>query len=498
MLQVLFRVPMKIEGVDLWLVALAVGLGVALALWMISRHVTAELAESLRMVSKGVAVLGVGAAGGAYWAQSKDFFPDGIPIYGFGMMLFFAFILCTWLGGRRGEYEGFTKETIQDLAIWIFAGGLLGARLTSLLTTGKYPSMASWEAFRNWLYDLFAIWNGGIVLYGAVAGGILCYFVAYFVMYRKRGLQTGQPAVEGPLTPARFLGRLGGETRRMADVAAPAIALGIMLGRVGCLLNGCCFGGVNCADCQLAWAVRFPMTAPPLAEAEDNLALRGDQTKAGFTLAKQKEEKAPWKGEVVTTRVGQVDPDSAADAAGLRPGDQIKKVNGREIDGVSDLDAALGRLEGWKRGETVVTLEVSRKPKDGGQEETEEITFRPRTLPLYATQLYEVISMFLLMLLLLAYEPFRRNPGQVAAVLMGCYGVHRYLNEILRDDPRPKGLESYVSVVLILGGLALWAALQWLKKPERPATPIGDAAKRLGVTPPPEAVQGTTPVMPGP
>ncbi len=40
--------------------------------------------------------------------------------------------------------------------------------------------------------------------------------------------------------------------------------------------------------------------------------------------------------------------------------------------------------------------------------------------------------MFLLLLVLLAYYPLRHNPGQVVAVLMACYGVHRYLNELLR------------------------------------------------------------------
>src|SRR5438874_12996193 len=87
-------------------------------------------------------------------------FPDGVPIYGFGMMLFIAFILCTWLAGRRvsrmmlsgiglGRYvsgpnsgEDFpagadpnekieaAKALIQDLAIWLFIVGLAGARLT--------------------------------------------------------------------------------------------------------------------------------------------------------------------------------------------------------------------------------------------------------------------------------------------------------------------------------------------------------------------------------
>src|SRR5438045_38762 len=98
-----------------------------------------------------------------------EWFPEGIPIYGFGMMLFLAFLLCTWLGGRRGEREGISKESIQDLAIWIFGGGLLGARICHLLSRKPLPGFV--EFFR----DLPRIWDGGIILYGAVIGGLLSY-----------------------------------------------------------------------------------------------------------------------------------------------------------------------------------------------------------------------------------------------------------------------------------------------------------------------------------
>ena len=68
------------------------------------------------------------------------------------------------------------------------------------------------------------------------------------------------------------------------------------------------------------------------------------------------------------------------------------------------------------------------------------------------------------------------SPGQVAAVLLVGYGLHRYLNEILRDDPRPEGFESYGSLVCVAVGVVLWVYLQWFKAPEGPATPVGSAA----------------------
>ena len=59
--------------------------------------------------------------------------PEGIPIYGFGAMLFLAFIAGTWLAARRAQKEGLRKEYIQDLAMWLLVGGIVGARLSSVL-----------------------------------------------------------------------------------------------------------------------------------------------------------------------------------------------------------------------------------------------------------------------------------------------------------------------------------------------------------------------------
>ena len=72
--------------------------------------------------------------------------------------------------------------------------------------------------------------------------------------------------------------------------------------------------------------------------------------------------------------------------------------------------------------------------------------------------------MFLLFWVLMFYYPFRRHDGQVMAVLMIGYSLHRYVNELLRADERPVGFESWTSVILFVAGVALWL---WLAR--RPA-----------------------------
>src|SRR5205807_126944 len=50
-----------------------------------------------------------------YW-----FSDQGIPIYGYGFMLFVAFVVCVWLACRLAAPEGVPPQRIQDLAIWLF------------------------------------------------------------------------------------------------------------------------------------------------------------------------------------------------------------------------------------------------------------------------------------------------------------------------------------------------------------------------------------------
>src|SRR5262249_44400963 len=115
------------------------------------------------------------------------------------------------------------------------------------------------------------------------------YFLAYFLVLRKYGISNW----------------------KMADIIAPCAALGLCLGRVGCLLNGCCYGNVACPDCP---GICFPLSAPPRFP----LVEKGYQTVAGFTLKTQGEGRAV---------VNAVEPGSpAAEQGKLRPGDVITGI----------------------------------------------------------------------------------------------------------------------------------------------------------------------------
>jgi prolipoprotein diacylglyceryltransferase len=359
--------------------------------------------------------------------------PDGIPLYGFGVMLCLTFLLCTWLASRRAARVGMSKEQVQDLVIWLFVCGLLGARITFLL------GEQAWRGWVDFILSLPQIWNGGIVLYGSILGGLFGYLGFWYFTFRKL-----------PIT-----------TLQLADILAPCITLGLCLGRIGCFLNGCCYGQVACPDCVVYPAVHYPLSAPP----REGLVEAGYQTAAGFTFAERQASGG--------ARVGHVVPGSPAWDSGLRPGDRIVRAGGHDIRVPEDLSAYITDPRNW-RGKNDLELSVIH---EGAVQAVDLPPFVPRTLGLYPTQLYEVVSMALLMLVLFAYEPLRRRPGQVMAILMMGYAIHRYLNEMLRDDPRPKDFELYSSLFLFGAGLAMWLWLQLSGVRTRAATatpqPVG-------------------------
>jgi len=153
----------------------------------------------------------------------------GIKVFGYGTMLFLAFLGSMNLAAWRARREKLDPEVIYDLSLWVFVGGLIGARLFYVI---QY-----WGDKVRTIGDIFKIWEGGIVLYGSIMGGTAAFF-----LYR----------VIRPFPLRPFL-----------DVVAPSLALGVALGRLGCFLNGCCYGD-RCED--LPWTISFPRPSPPWAD----------------------------------------------------------------------------------------------------------------------------------------------------------------------------------------------------------------------------------------
>jgi phosphatidylglycerol:prolipoprotein diacylglycerol transferase len=147
-------------------------------------------------------------------------------VHSYGVMVALGFLAGLWTASRRSLREGIAAEKILDLGPWLIIGAIAGARVLFVLTFWR-------EEFAGRpILEIFAVWRGGLVYYGGLIGSSLaCIFYA-----RLKQL---------PLW-------------KLADILAPSIALGHVFGRVGCLLNGCCYGKA----CHLPWAIRFPADNP--------------------------------------------------------------------------------------------------------------------------------------------------------------------------------------------------------------------------------------------
>lgn len=125
-----------------------------------------------------------------------------IPLRGYALMIIIGAIVCVIVGERRWRDRGGRPGFIQDMTIWAVPFGLVGARLYSLMTdSDRYfgHGIAWWEPF--------AIWHGGIGIWGAISGGALGAWIAA----RRAGVKL--PVVADVLAPclliAQGIGRWG-------------------------------------------------------------------------------------------------------------------------------------------------------------------------------------------------------------------------------------------------------------------------------------------------
>jgi len=129
----------------------------------------------------------------------------------YGVMMALSFLLGLGLANVLNRREGRSFDELLDLGTWIMLGAVLGARILYCIV--------EWPQFQAQPWTVFAVWQGGLVYYGGLIGAAL---TAYGVMRFK-----GMPVWS------------------YADVLAPGLALGQVTGRLGCFLNGCCYGRVS-------------------------------------------------------------------------------------------------------------------------------------------------------------------------------------------------------------------------------------------------------------
>ena len=200
------------------------------------------------------------------------------------VMLTLSFIIGAWMTRREAPRLGLDRERVLDLNIYIVIAAIVGARVLHVIADGHFhdyvnlcvdnfkvrateakvsycnaSSECGWDYVCNLAAhtchpprDCFAaleVWRGGLAFYGGFI------FATVFGLYFARKHRMG--------------------AWKVADLCAPWIAFGLALTRLGCFLNGCCYGKLSNAP----WAVRFPVGSPSW-EAQRDAHLIADRAAA--------------------------------------------------------------------------------------------------------------------------------------------------------------------------------------------------------------------------
>jgi prolipoprotein diacylglyceryltransferase len=303
MLQTLFYIPAELYGLPMF------GFGLLLAvwavvgsLWMTWLVLRRGFNADARSYAQVLAVLGVAIA----FVLPALCEPRGLPIRGYGMMMLLAVLSGMGLAVYRARRVGVDPDMIFALAFWMIIPGIIGARAVYVT---EYWSQYSRELDKGVPALIFAVVNvaaGGLVVYGSFVGGMLGLGL-FWLRHRIPLLAT-------------------------ADLIAPSLLLGLALGRVGCLLNGCCYG--DTCD-YLPWTVRFPWNSP----VHEHQVAEGKTDLAGLKFYDKKGH-APMIESVVSG--------SPAAEAGLAQDNEVFEINGIKVTSAQQArEVALGidRLE---------------------------------------------------------------------------------------------------------------------------------------------------------
>ena len=151
-------------------------------------------------------------------------------LYSYGLMIALGFLAAVWDVGRRAVRAGLDRKRLQNLALTALLAGILGARVLYVLL--------NWSQYRGNGWEIFRLDHGGLVYYGGFVAGLAAVF-------------WGARRSQFPLW-------------KTIDLCVPPLVLAHAFGRIGCFLNGCCYGKPT----QAPWAVAFPNECIPRHPAQ--------------------------------------------------------------------------------------------------------------------------------------------------------------------------------------------------------------------------------------
>lgn len=145
----------------------------------------------------------------------------GFPVSSYYLMVMLAIVTGFFMVAKESDRLGLERDVTVNAAIVAAIAGVIGARIQHVIFDGFFP------VYLQKPLAMFYIWKGGLAVYGGV---IFALFLTLVYLHLKKK----------PLL-------------KYLDMFSYPVALGMAFGRVGCYLNGCCFGKIS-SSCM---GVRF-------------------------------------------------------------------------------------------------------------------------------------------------------------------------------------------------------------------------------------------------
>ena len=341
----------------------------------------------------------------------------GLPVRGYGVMLMLGVLSAVSIALYRCKQVGVSQEAFFSLATWVVVAGLVGARLFYVVQ--KWNELDG-DTIAAKLWTSLKVTEGGLVVYGGVIGGL----IAIVLWARKHRL---------PLLP-------------IADSVTPAFFIGLAFGRIGCLLNGCCYGGI----CEQSLpAIEFPSGSPAYV----------DQLRSGKLLG-MVTDKEPSATDPQPIR--RVLPNSWASANNVVPGEKIAFVAEKQVDGMTP-------SEPYAHPVFEATVGI-----DGRRIDVASIDVPRNSLPVHPSQIYAAVSGFLLCCWTLLLAETVKKTGFVFGMGLIWYGVLRNMEEWIRVDEAGQfgtslSIAQWISLAAILLGVAIVVRVQRHRSGQVPA-----------------------------
>lgn len=375
-----------------------------------------------------------------------------IKTYGFCLMV--GFLSAVWLAMRRAERVKASADTVLDLSFLALLFGVGGARV---FYVAHYWQTQFAQRSNPWLAAI-NITEGGLEFIGGFLGA--CVAIVLYGLWKRIPL------------------------RLYLDILAPSTMWGLAFGRLGCFLNGCCFGGAclvpGTAQAAYPWAVRFPYGSPVFwREWEDRevtvpaefIVSLPDEMEPSllppFALSSSVEERqGPIRELADATEAYDRAKAGGADANELA---QLKAV----------VDAAKKRVESEQRTLSMALLARAQQfpsrevpSRRTSTSELQELAEGHSSLHVHPTQLYSAVTALLICAVLSALFRVRKRHGMVMGAMLLLYPIPRALLEMIRaDNPHDVGgltiSQFLVLGLLIVGAAYMHAIYKWL--PERAA-----------------------------